>query len=49
MRPQDKARALRPLIEKAAASLDDTDALEAPELFPAWAVGGLSGRMERSK
>ena len=36
MRPQDKARALRPLIEKAAVSLDDGDALEAVELFPAW-------------
>lgn len=31
-----KARALRALIEKAAASLDDGDALEAVELFPAW-------------
>lgn len=37
MTPQDKARALRPLIEKAAASLSDSDALEAVELFPAWA------------
>lgn len=32
----EKARALRALIEKAAASLDDGDALEAVELFPAW-------------
>lgn len=39
MTPQEKARALRPLIEKAAVSLDDTDALEAVELFPAWADG----------
>lgn len=31
-----KARALRAMIEKAAISLDDTDALEAVELFPAW-------------
>lgn len=29
---------LRRLIEKAAISLDDTDALSAVELFPAWAV-----------
>ena len=36
MRPQDRARALRPMIEKAATSLSDTDALEAVELFPAW-------------
>ncbi len=39
MKPQEKARALRPLIEKAAISLPDEDALEAVELFPAWAVG----------
>lgn len=39
MTPQEKARALRPLIEKAAVSLSDTDALEAVELFPAWVVG----------
>ena len=32
----EKARALRALIEKAAVSLDDDDALEAVELFPAW-------------
>ena len=31
-----KAHALRELIEKAAVSLDDSDALEAVELFPAW-------------
>lgn len=36
MTPQEKARALRPLIEKADVSLDDADALEAVELFPAW-------------
>lgn len=35
---QEKARALRPLIEKAAASLSDDDALEAVELFPHYAV-----------
>ena len=39
MTPQEKARALRPLIEKAAASLPDEDALEGVELFPAWAAG----------
>ena len=33
MKPQDRARALRPLIEKASASLDDKDASQAPELF----------------
>ena len=32
------ARKLRPLIEKASASLNDDDALEAVELFPAWAL-----------
>lgn len=32
----EKARALRALIEKAAASLADDDALEAVELFPGW-------------
>lgn len=36
MTPQEKARALRPLIEKAAASLDDADALDGVELFPRW-------------
>lgn len=38
MTPQEKARALRPMIEKAASGLDDRDALEAVELFPAWAA-----------
>lgn len=32
----DLARKLRPYIEKAAISLNDTDALEAPNLFPNW-------------
>lgn len=36
MTPQEKARALRPIIEKAAVSLPDEDALEAVELFPKW-------------
>ena len=31
--------ALRPYIEKAAASLDDNDAVNAVKLFPAWAIG----------
>lgn len=35
----ERARALRPYIEKASVSLEDADALEAVELFPAWAVG----------
>ncbi len=39
MTPQEKARKLRPLIEKAAESLADDDALEAVELFPVWATG----------
>lgn len=39
MTPQEKARALRPLIEKAATSLDDADALEAVELFKTWYSG----------
>lgn len=39
MKPQDKARHLRPYIEEAAASLPDEDALEAVELFPAWDAG----------
>lgn len=38
MSPQEKARALRPYIVKASASLPDEDALEAVELFPAWAA-----------
>lgn len=36
---QEKARQLRPLIEKAAVSLDDADALEAVELFKTWYSG----------
>lgn len=30
---------IREMIEKASVSLPDTDAIEAAELFPAWAVG----------
>lgn len=33
-----RAYTLRSIIEKASASLDDTDALEAVELFPVWAA-----------
>lgn len=33
---REKAIALRKLIEKASASLDDVDALEAVELYPHW-------------
>lgn len=32
----EEARRLRPLIEKAVQSLDDTDALEAVTLYPQW-------------
>lgn len=38
MKPQERARQLRPIIEKAAESLPDEDALEAVELFPVWAT-----------
>ena len=34
----ERALQLRPLMEKAAQSLDDTDALTAVELFPFWKV-----------
>ena len=34
-----KAHQLRAMIEKASVSLDDSEALEAVELFPMWAVG----------
>lgn len=36
MRAQEKARHLRPYIVKASASLSDTDALQAVELFAEW-------------
>ena len=32
----DNAMRMRPIIERAAASLSDADALEVPRLFPAW-------------
>lgn len=38
MKPQDRARHLRPLIVKAAASLPDEDALAAVELFAAYEI-----------
>lgn len=38
MTPQERARQLRPLIERAAVSLSDEDALDGVELFPAWAT-----------
>lgn len=47
MTPQEKARALRPIIEKAAVSLPDEDALEAVELFPAWAADKTYAADER--
>ena len=34
----ERARALRPYIEKAVVSLPDEDALQAVELFPQWVV-----------
>ena len=36
MKPQDRARHLRPYIVKGSASLTDTEALQAVELFPHW-------------
>lgn len=35
----ERARQLRPYIEKAAVSLPDSDAVKAVELFPAWTAG----------
>lgn len=35
----DKARQLRAVIEGLAVNLDDTAAIESPELFPNWKVG----------
>ena len=35
----ERARALRPYIEKAAVSLADEDALQEVELLPQWEVG----------
>ena len=44
---REKAYALREMIEKAAISLDDTDALAAVELFPAWAANTEYERLIR--
>lgn len=35
----EKAKRLRPIIEKAAASLPEAEALQAPEIFPLWEAG----------
>lgn len=35
----DRARALRGVIEQMSGTLDDSAALESPELFPAWREG----------
>lgn len=39
MTPQENARHLRPLIEKAVESLDNSDAWECVELFEEWKAG----------
>lgn len=44
---REKALALRALIEKAAVSLTDEDALDAVELFPAWAADKTYAADER--
>lgn len=41
------ARKLRPLIEKASASLDDADALDGVQLFPVWSPAGVYAAGER--
>lgn len=45
----EHARNLRAMIEKASASLTDNEALQAVELFPAWAVGNAYSVDERVK
>ena len=42
-----KARKLREAIEQASVSLQDADALEAVELFPAWSAGTVYGQFVR--
>ena len=42
-----KARQLRAKIEQASVALPDEDALEAVELFPAWAAGTAYGQLVR--
>ena len=44
---REHAIKLRQMIVKASASLPDEDALEAVELFPAWAVGANYAQTER--
>lgn len=39
---RELAEKLRPFIEKAAKSLDDTDALEAIQLYPKWSGDGVA-------
>lgn len=41
------AQKLRPLIEKASASLDDVDALEGVQLFPIWKENGTYAAGDR--
>lgn len=36
---REQARAMRALIEQASAGLTDEQAVEAPQMFPAWRVG----------
>ena len=43
----ERARALRPYIEKAVVSLPDEDALQAVELFPQWVTGHAYAVNER--
>lgn len=43
----DLARKLRPYIEKAAVVLDDTDALEAVQLFPRWTADSFYEKNDR--
>lgn len=46
----EKARALRPIIEKAvSATLSDTEAIEAVSLFPTWASGKSYAAGDRVK
>lgn len=47
MKPQDKARQLRPFIEKASASLSDEDAIKCVEFFKHWSAGIWVERFER--
>ena len=49
MKPQGIARKLRPIIERAAASLNDEDALDAVELFPTWKPNEYFEKGERRR